>query len=127
MRDSKIKLQPIASSMAYAAVLAAVVGVLAYAAKPDGSTQREARSAPVSTGAKESVPNPPVSKKRPATQVYRPQAAPAVAPTPSKVRYWVNGRSYVRHNSRCRWYGTTRRGFFTQDRSQGRGCRVCGG
>lgn len=43
-----------------------------------------------------------------------------------KVRYWINSSSNVRHNSGCRYFGNTKRGYFTTDRA-GRGCGNCGG
>ena len=40
--------------------------------------------------------------------------------------YWINTNSGVRHNRGCRWYGNTKRGYFTNERL-GRGCGLCGG
>ena len=40
--------------------------------------------------------------------------------------YWLNTKSGVRHNSRCRWYGTTSSGR-KATASEGRACGQCGG
>ncbi len=40
--------------------------------------------------------------------------------------YWLNTKSYVRHNSSCRWYKNTKNGrMCTKD--EGRACGICGG
>jgi uncharacterized protein YgiM (DUF1202 family) len=41
-------------------------------------------------------------------------------------RYWINTNSGVRHNRGCRWYGNTKRGYYT-NQLVGRGCGICGG
>lgn len=40
--------------------------------------------------------------------------------------YWINSATNVRHNSKCRWYKNTKRGYCT-DEKIGRGCKICGG
>ena len=40
--------------------------------------------------------------------------------------YWINSNSGVRHNSRCRWFGITKEGYYT-DEKEGRACKICGG
>lgn len=40
--------------------------------------------------------------------------------------YWLNTSSGVRHNRSCRWYGNTKRGYYT-DKRAGRACSLCGG
>jgi hypothetical protein len=52
----------------------------------------------------------------------------SVAPSSSESggKYWINSGSGVRHNSRCRWYGNTKRGYFTNG-EVGRPCGQCGG
>jgi micrococcal nuclease len=45
----------------------------------------------------------------------------------AKTKYWINTSSGVRHNSHCRWYGKTREGHFTTDKSEGKACGICGG
>lgn len=42
-------------------------------------------------------------------------------------QYWINTRSGVRHNSKCKWYGNTREGHYTTDKSEGKACGICGG
>ena len=43
----------------------------------------------------------------------------------SGAKYWINTNG-VRHNGRCRWYGNTKRGHFS-DTAEGRACGICGG
>ncbi len=40
--------------------------------------------------------------------------------------YWLNTKSYVRHNSSCRWYKNTKRGRMCT-KNEGRACGICGG
>lgn len=40
-------------------------------------------------------------------------------------KYWINSNG-VRHNARCRWYGNTKRGHYSNS-AEGRGCGICGG
>ena len=40
--------------------------------------------------------------------------------------FWINSKSGVRHNSRCRWFGNTKEGYYT-DEKEGRACKICGG
>ncbi len=40
--------------------------------------------------------------------------------------YWINSSSNTRHNSSCRWYGTTKNGYYT-DEPVGEACSGCGG
>ncbi len=40
--------------------------------------------------------------------------------------YWINTNSGVRHNSSCRWFGSTKHGYFA-DEKEGRACKKCGG
>lgn len=48
-------------------------------------------------------------------------------PTAKKeLQYWINSKSGVRHNARCRWYGKTAQGYYTNDK-EGRPCGLCGG
>ena len=41
-------------------------------------------------------------------------------------KYWYNSKSGVFHNSNCRWYGYTKRGYYTNE-IIGRDCKLCGG
>ena len=41
-------------------------------------------------------------------------------------KYWINTNSGVRHNSSCRWYGNTKKGYYTNE-PVGRPCGICGG
>ena len=41
-------------------------------------------------------------------------------------KYWINTNSGVRHNRGCRWYGNTKKGYYTNDKV-GRACGLCGG
>ena len=41
-------------------------------------------------------------------------------------KYWYNSKSGVLHNSNCKWYGNTKKGYFT-DKAIGRDCSYCGG
>jgi len=42
-------------------------------------------------------------------------------------KYWVNSGSKSRHNSKCDWFGRTKRGVYTDDASAGKPCGGCGG
>lgn len=48
------------------------------------------------------------------------------APSTGKGKYWINSQSSTRHNSTCRWYGTTKQGYYT-DEKVGKACGTCGG
>lgn len=74
------------------------------------------------------APNPPMAPwdfralKREGTTVEKPasEKSPAV-----DAKYWINSNG-VRHNSGCRWYGSTKRGHYgTKD--EGKACGQCGG
>lgn len=41
-------------------------------------------------------------------------------------KYWLNTNSGVRHNRGCRWYGNTKKGYYTNEKV-GRACGLCGG
>ena len=43
-----------------------------------------------------------------------------------KKTYWINGNSKKRHNSKCRYYGKTKSGYYT-DKPIGIACKICGG
>ncbi len=40
--------------------------------------------------------------------------------------YWINSSNSTRHNSRCRYYGKTSHGYYTEEK-QGDPCGLCGG
>lgn len=40
--------------------------------------------------------------------------------------YWINSNSGETHNSRCRWYGNTKNGYYSTSGS-GNNCGICGG
>lgn len=40
--------------------------------------------------------------------------------------YWINSNSNETHNSRCRWYGNTKEGYYSASGS-GNNCGICGG
>jgi endonuclease G, mitochondrial len=42
------------------------------------------------------------------------------------ILYWINSNSNVRHNSGCRYYGNTKNGYYTTEKT-GRACGLCGG
>lgn len=44
----------------------------------------------------------------------------------SAERYWINSSSNVRHNSSCRYYGNTKKGYYTT-KKVGKACGICGG
>jgi endonuclease YncB( thermonuclease family) len=44
----------------------------------------------------------------------------------SGATYWINSKSNVRHNSGCRWYGNTKKGYYTNQKV-GKACGICGG
>lgn len=41
-------------------------------------------------------------------------------------KFWVNSSSNVIHNSSCRWYNNTKRGYYS-DNCIGKNCGICGG
>ncbi|MBA7664513.1 hypothetical protein ES703_72574 [subsurface metagenome] len=41
-------------------------------------------------------------------------------------KYWYNSKSGVLHNSNCRWYGNTKKGYYTNE-IIGRDCGICRG
>ncbi len=41
-------------------------------------------------------------------------------------QYWINSSSRSRHNSTCRNYGKTKRGYYTTE-PEGKACGICGG
>ena len=41
-------------------------------------------------------------------------------------KYWINTNSDTRHNSSCRYYGTTNEGYFTNQKV-GKPGKICGG
>lgn len=62
----------------------------------------------------------------------QPSRQPAAAASPQSTakkeassRYWINSNG-VRHNARCRWYGNTKSGHFSNS-AEGRACGICGG
>lgn len=73
------------------------------------------------------APNPPMPPWE-----YRAlgRPAPTESSTPSedpqgKGAYWINSNG-VRHNPRCRWFGTTKSGHYSNT-EEGRACGICGG
>jgi hypothetical protein len=60
----------------------------------------------------------------------------AALPSPPKVpgsskekivqgKYWINSSSGTRHKKGCRWFGSTKEGFYT-NRAVGKACGNCG-
>lgn len=41
-------------------------------------------------------------------------------------QYWINSSSNTRHNPSCRWYGNTKNGYYTDEKT-GKACSQCGG
>ncbi len=41
-------------------------------------------------------------------------------------KYWINASSDTRHNSKCRYYGKTESGYYTNQKI-GNPCKICGG
>jgi len=50
----------------------------------------------------------------------------SAAPSDSKGQYWINSGSNTRHNATCRFYGTTKKGYYTNEKV-GTACGICGG
>lgn len=50
---------------------------------------------------------------------------PPEKPAAGAGKYWINSNG-VRHNARCRWYGNTKRGHYSNE-PEGRNCGICGG
>ena len=47
-------------------------------------------------------------------------------PAQEERQYWLNTKSYKRHNRSCRWFGNTKNGrYCTKD--EGSACGICGG
>ena len=44
----------------------------------------------------------------------------------SEVKYWITSTG-KRHNSSCRFYGTTKTGRYTTNKEEGSPCQKCGG
>lgn len=71
--------------------------------------------------------------RKPSTPTPGPSPAPTERVTPTPVekpapgagKYWINTNG-VRHNARCRWFGNTKRGHYSNT-EEGRGCGICGG
>lgn len=64
-----------------------------------------------------------------ATEAQTVKTQPAVKPEPAKTdakKFWINSSSMKRHNRSCRWYGNTKRGYYT-DEKVGSACGICGG
>lgn len=57
------------------------------------------------------------------TKLSQPSAQSSVG---VQQRYWINTKSGSRHNASCRWYGNTKRGYFTNEK-KGKPCGGCGG
>ena len=51
---------------------------------------------------------------------------PADSDNSSRLDYWINTDSNIRHNKSCRWYESTENGRFCKKR-EGRACNICGG
>jgi hypothetical protein len=43
-----------------------------------------------------------------------------------ETRYWITSTN-KRHNSSCRYFGTTKTGRYTTNREEGIACKICGG
>lgn len=58
-----------------------------------------------------------------------PVTQPTVKAEPVKKpqkNYWINSNSMKRHNASCRWYGSTKKGYYTT-KKEGSACGICGG
>jgi len=44
----------------------------------------------------------------------------------AEVKYWITSTG-KRHNSSCRFYGTTKEGRYTTNKDEGSACKKCGG
>jgi len=87
----------------------------------------QARRQAIGMWASPGTANEPDAVTTPAVQTVGDQ--PAVKPEQKKregYRYWINSSSMKRHNRSCRWYGNTKRGYYT-DEKVGTACGICGG
>lgn len=50
----------------------------------------------------------------------------STTPATGKGKYWINSGTNTRHNANCRYYGTTKQGYYT-DEQVGKACGICGG
>lgn len=50
----------------------------------------------------------------------------ATAAESAQKAYWINGNSKKRHNKKCRYYGKTKKGYYT-NKAEGVACKICGG
>ncbi|NCG07990.1 MAG: YHYH domain-containing protein [Verrucomicrobia bacterium] len=60
---------------------------------------------------------------------YRPSPPDLSNPSKAKIpqgKYWINSSSGTRHKKGCRWYGTTKSGFYSSE-VVGKACGNCGG
>ena len=65
--------------------------------------------------------------RRPSSSTYSPSSSvSSTASLSSSGTYWINSNSNETHNSRCRWYGNTKEGYYSASGS-GNNCGICGG
>ena len=99
--------------------------------KDIAALQAEAMSAKRGLWAAPNAPMPPWDYRalgRTTGPPKTPSPAPneRAAPAPAGLgKYWINSNG-VRHNARCRWFGNTKSGHYSND-AEGRGCGICGG
>lgn len=54
---------------------------------------------------------------------FMPDSVAAVA---AEVRFWLNTDSGIRHNAKCKHFGSTKIGRYCKP-SEGKACKLCGG
>lgn len=71
------------------------------------------------------IESPPVKRSSPSTPARAPPPAPKPAVKEAR-KYWMNSKSGVRHNTRCRYFANTKSGYMCGP-DDGKGCGICGG
>jgi hypothetical protein len=51
--------------------------------------------------------------------------SPVKEKTSAETGYWITDKSGIRHNSKCRYYKTSKGHFCGKD--EGKACKICGG
>ena len=64
-------------------------------------------------------------KTPPAAAPKEKQAEPETADSPKEKSHWLTSSSGIRHNSKCRYFQTSKGRLGTKD--EGRACKTCGG
>lgn len=106
--------------------------------KDIAALQADAKAAKRGLWAAPNAPMPPWEYRALGRKTDTPSPIPIPTPTERRVtptpvekpatgagKYWINSNG-VRHNGRCRWFGNTKRGHYSNE-AEGRGCGICGG